>query len=261
MIHTGLCSITFRELTPQRIVQLVAEADLDGIEWGGDVHVPHGDQTRAREVRAMTIDAGIKIVSYGSYYEAGVSEKKYLPFESVLATARELGAPNIRIWAGDRGSQQANPAFIQDVVADSLRIAEMAAKESTTVSYEYHKETLTDTLALTLELLKAVNHQNLHCYWQPPLNSNVEQNLDAIEQLSPWLSNIHVYKWLFGPPLQQLPLKQGTEEWPVYLSALVHNNQQTYALLEFVVDNSPAQFLEDARILKSWLLQIKDINL
>ena len=255
MICTGLCSITFREFSPRQIVQLVDDAALDGIEWGGDVHVPHGDMARAREARAMTEDAGIKVASYGSYYEAGVSEKKGLSFESVLATAVELGAPNIRVWAGVRGSTEAVPKIVEAVTADSFRIADMAAKESVTVSYEYHTNTLTDTLDSALGLLTAINHQNLHCYWQPPLNSKVEQNLDAITQLLPWLSNIHVFHWPDGPMVQQRPLSEGAGQWPEYLSVLALCKRTMYALIEFVRDNSPDQFLEDAGTLKMWLEQ------
>jgi hypothetical protein len=44
----GLVSVTFRKLAPAAIVELAVKAQLRSIEWGGDVHVPHGD------VRAAT---------------------------------------------------------------------------------------------------------------------------------------------------------------------------------------------------------------
>ena len=43
---TGLVSVTFRDKTPAEIVSEVKKAGLDAIEWGGDVHVPHGDVKR-----------------------------------------------------------------------------------------------------------------------------------------------------------------------------------------------------------------------
>ena len=49
-MKTGLVSVTFRELASREIVALVANAGLDGIEWGGDVHVPHGELSTARQV-------------------------------------------------------------------------------------------------------------------------------------------------------------------------------------------------------------------
>ena len=253
MIHTGLCSITFRDLSPKEIIQLVSKAGLDSIEWGGDVHVPHGDLIKAREVKAMTEDAGIEIVSYGSYYKVGVSESDGLTFDSVLATALELDAPNIRVWAGDRGSEKAEHGYIEEVIADSIRIADMAVKESVTVSYEYHVNTLTDTLKSALDLLNAVDHPSMLCYWQPPFNSTVEQNLEAISQLLPWLSIIHVFYWPDGQEVQFRPLSEGVDKWSKYLSALASSNKTMYALMEFVRDNSPNQFLEDARTLQTLL--------
>ena len=40
MIRPGLCSVTFRELDAERVVELAAEAGLACVEWAGDVHVP-----------------------------------------------------------------------------------------------------------------------------------------------------------------------------------------------------------------------------
>ena len=47
-IRTGLTSVTFRQKTIDEIVALARKAQLDGIEWGGDVHVPAGDVQAAR---------------------------------------------------------------------------------------------------------------------------------------------------------------------------------------------------------------------
>ena len=58
MIRGGLVSVTFRALPPREVAGLAARAGLAGIEWGGDIHVPHGDGKRAREVRRITEDAG-----------------------------------------------------------------------------------------------------------------------------------------------------------------------------------------------------------
>ena len=33
---------------------------MEGIEWGGDVHVPPGDEARARDVAALTREAGLE---------------------------------------------------------------------------------------------------------------------------------------------------------------------------------------------------------
>ena len=43
-------------------------------------------------------EAGLAIAAYGSYYR--VEHDDPAPFEPVLATAVELGAPTVRVWAG-----------------------------------------------------------------------------------------------------------------------------------------------------------------
>jgi hypothetical protein len=121
-ILPGLVSVTFRKLTPPQIVELVSLGRLVGVEWGGDVHVPHGDLARGEEVGRMTRDAGLAVAAYGSYFEVGESEAEGLSFASVLETALALGAPLIRVWAGRSGPAQTDATTRQRIIADSQRI-------------------------------------------------------------------------------------------------------------------------------------------
>ena len=68
MFLKGLTSVTFRKLTCEEIISIAAENGLDGIEWGGDVHAVPGDLKRAEEISRMTKEAGLKVFSYGSYF-------------------------------------------------------------------------------------------------------------------------------------------------------------------------------------------------
>lgn len=67
MLKTGLVSVTFRDKTPEEIISAVKQCGLEGIEWGGDVHVLPGDVSRAREIRHLTEQAGLAVWAYGSY--------------------------------------------------------------------------------------------------------------------------------------------------------------------------------------------------
>lgn len=118
-LHSGLVSVTFRKLSPPAIIALVQQAGLLGIEWGGDIHVPHGDLPQARQVRQMTLDAGIQVAAYGSYYRVGHPESG--PFEAVLETAGVLGAPTLRVWAGQQASAEASPAYRAQVIDREAR--------------------------------------------------------------------------------------------------------------------------------------------
>ena len=252
MISPGLVSITFRALSPAEIVALVRQAGLRGIEWGGDIHVPHGNVGRAREVRELTQEAGLTVAAYGSYYRAAASEAAGLPFGGVLDSAIELGAPVIRVWAGTAGSAAASPELRAQVVADLRRIAALAATARVGVSLEFHNGTLTDTAPSTLRLLAEVDHPNLSTYWQPPLEQDTAAGLKDLRSLLPRLTHVHVYHWR-PASTDRLPLADGAERWRNFLDLALTAPGDRYAMLEFVEGDAPANFLRDAATLKSWL--------
>lgn len=253
-MKTGLVSITFRQLSPAQIVELVSRVGLDGIEWGGDVHVPHGDLDAARQVLSLTRNAGLEVAAYGSYYRAGESEGEGLAWDKVLTTAVELGAPVIRVWAGKRGSGDANDEYRRGVANDLKRICDLAAAQNTLVTLEFHGGTLTDNADSARALLEAVNHSNLQSLWQPSTGRALEARLDELSTMLPWLSNIHVFQWReTAEGRERLALDEGAEEWSKYFDAIKTQAGERFALLEFVRDDAPEQFLRDAATLKSWL--------
>src|SRR3954467_2439407 len=162
MLTSGLVSVTFRQLAPRAIVELAAAANLGGIEWGGDIHVPAGDLETARTVRQITADAGLQVLAYGSYFRF----QPQVAFEPVLETALALGAPLIRIWAGSQPSAATDAATRAMIVAESRRIAQLASQAGVIVAYEFHAGTLTDTTESALALLEAV--EGMRTLWQPP---------------------------------------------------------------------------------------------
>lgn len=255
MIHSGLVSITFRQLSPQEVVDLVVKAGLEGIEWGGDVHVPHGDRQRARDVGAMTQEAGVTVAAYGSYYR--VSHAETGPFEAVLETAVALEAPVIRVWAGRQGTDTAGEAYWTQVIEDSQRIADLAAAAGITITYEFHSKTLTDTHDSTRKLLQMVAHDNIKSYWQPPRYATVEHNLAGLEAVFPWLHHIHVFNWHITTG-ERLPLAEGSGAWQLYLQKVATTGRDHFAMLEFVKDDAPENFLQDAATLKTWLSNMQN---
>jgi hypothetical protein len=165
-IRTGIASVTFRRLAVREIVDLVADCGLEGIEWGGDVHVPPGDVELAREVSAVTRDAGLRVSSYGSYWRAGEQDRESA--EAVLRSAVALEAPVLRIWAGARPSAEADEAYRELVVEQTLMLARMAFAHGIVTAFEYHSHSLTDCTRSALQLLRQVREQGVRTYWQPP---------------------------------------------------------------------------------------------
>ncbi len=257
MLHAGLVSITFRTMAPHEVIALAVEARLAAVEWGGDVHVPHGNIDAARKVRALTVKAGLEVAAYGSYYRVGQSEQQGVSFDQVLRTAVELNAPTIRVWAGALPSDNADAAYRKTVVRDARRIADMAAERDITISFEYHAKTLTDTNESALLLLDEIDHPMVRTYWQPPNGKNPEYCLEGLRRVLPVVTNIHVFQWTSGRSDQQ-ELAAGTDAWLRYLRTVFAASGHHYALLEFVKNDSPEQLRRDAATLHAWLRAVRE---
>lgn len=241
---TGLTSITFRQLDADKIIALAAAAGLDGIEWGGDVHLPPGETGLAAEIAAKTAAAGLRVLSYGSYFrlcEGG-------DFPPVLESAACLGAPNIRVWAGNKHPAQADEAYRRTAARELGEICARAAERGITVSLEYHRGTLTETAEGALELLSRAGHPGARTYWQPNPDISHAENCRELSAVKDYLSNIHVFQWR-GANVRY-PLSEGRAEWAGYLAAA--GEACGACILEFVKDDSPEQFAGDAAELLRW---------
>jgi 3-dehydroshikimate dehydratase len=257
MIYSGLVSVSFRKLTPEEIIELVKRANLDGIEWGGDVHVPHADLETAEKVRKMTKNAGITIAAYGSYYRAGISENEGLKFEDVLKTAKVLQAPTIRVWAGNLGSEKADKDYREKVITDLKRISLLADKEGISISLEHHNNTLTDTNESCYKLMNELADSSIMQYWQPPLGQSNYLNIEDLNALLSKLTNVHVFFWEYKDgKIDQRALSEGKHEWLKYLHLVKKSESDHFAMLEFVKGDSPEQFMKDAETLTSILQEV-----
>ena len=256
MLKTGLVSVTFRAFSSAAIIDLAKKGRLQFIEWGGDIHVPHGDVQRAREVRRQTQESGLSVSAYGSYYRLAKSERDGLRFESVLQCAVELAAPTIRVWAGDRGSKDADAQHWQSVVDNSRLIADLAAAQGITISYESHVGTLTDTAETARRLLDRVAHANVKMFWQPAVNESVQTNVDGLAALLPWLTNVHAYHWIpSGESIEKLAFEEGESAWRDYVNVIKTSGRDHVVSLEFVRGEDPEQLLRDAQVLNALLAE------
>lgn len=251
MYRTGLVSITFRQLSPKELVTLVAEAGQEGIEWGGDVHVPAGNLTCASEVRRLTEEAGLSVAAYGSYYRCGMSLPEEPDFERVLETAVALGAPSIRVWAGRQSPHETDTDLQHRIKEDLLRCADLASAAGIAVATEFHGNTLTETPEATKDLFAGIDEKRLFSLWQPRVAQSVQQRLDSIDEVRQRLLNVHVFQWGPNGFNDRLPLAAGALEWTSYLDNIAQDGICRWALLEFVADNDTRNFLRDAQTLHS----------
>lgn len=255
MITPGLVSISFRQLDVDTVIKLCVDNELEAIEWGGDVHVPHGNLDVASATREKSHQAGLQIAAYGSYYRCSPSDDE-LNFESVLATAVALGAPVIRVWAGQKGSCATSESERQSITDDLRRIGRLAQGENIEIAIEFHENTLTDNPSSALQLVRVVNLENVKLYWQTTNRQSRDYSQAALETLLPFVSHVHVFNWEFeNDAIIRRPLSEAEEAWMNYLKTA--SNKDRCALLEFVRDDSPQQLADDARTLRRFLAQLR----
>jgi sugar phosphate isomerase/epimerase len=239
-----------RNLLPEDVISLAKRAGLHGIEWGADVHVPPGDVKNAFSVGESTRKSGLSCACYGSYCKMTDEERADGVFESVVNAAKSLGAPLIRVWAGNRGSKDSDKSYFSEISENASRIGDLAEKHGIRIAFEHHGGTLTDDAAYEARLLQAINHPNIGALWQPPVHLSATERLEGLKLISPWLSNIHAFSW---QGYERLPLSDNEEEWLSYLSHASSTPGERYVLLEFVKDDDPQQLLRDADVLLGWL--------
>jgi 3-dehydroshikimate dehydratase len=241
MLTPGLCSVTLRHSSVADVALIAAGAGLAGIEWGTDVHVR--DASSADEARDSTAEAGLNVLSLGSYYRAG----SFTDFDDVVQLAARLGAPRIRVWAGGQGSAEADGDARAAVVRDTRRIAEIAGGHGVEIAFEYHGGTLTDTPDSTLRLLEDVNRDNVGTYWQPAVGLSDQAALAGLRHVLPFISGVHCFSW--WPEQERLALSGRKQLWQAATDVLREAGRPVDIMLEFVADDLPENVGHDADFL------------
>ena len=273
MILPGLTTVTTRHLSVEETVNIVCEQGLKGIEWEGIKHVIPGDLNAAENARKLCEANEIVIPSYGSYYRVGMSEETGMPFSSVMETALVLGAPCIRVWAGERDYEESGTAYIGKVVCETLRIADLAGEQGLQLVFEFHGDSLTNTTENALRFAKKVEHPAVTFSWQPPHAVTQRECEESLTAMLPLLNTIHVFQWDMGTHAEEgytrerymeeriewvrHPLSHGLERWRSYLKIADTTGRDHWALLEFSQGDSKVQLIEDAKILLEMLGQIQ----
>ena len=170
VIESGMCSITMRQLATDDVIALAVRAELAGIEWGADGHVPPGETSVAQAVARRCADAGVAVTSYGTYLGIGPFDDPESPPDELVAaldSAEALGAPLVRVWTAFGTESDAPGADRARVIETTAAITRAADARGLGVALEFHPGTLTHTAVGARSVLAAVDHPALRTHWQP----------------------------------------------------------------------------------------------
>lgn len=253
--ETGMCSVSFRGLPAERVIELAVQNGLIGIEWGSDVHLPIGDIARAEYLNRASREAGLDPASYGTYLRAG-DGNSHEHLVAIADTAAALGAFNIRIWSGPRNlaSKDFTPEQFDASISDISTITRLADERGMVTSLEFHVDSLADGGPQVKRILDAVNHPALFTYWQFIPHENLASALAQIELLADRISHLHVFN-LVDYKLRD-PLDEAEAFWTKIFSVArpcADWKAPAYAMLEFVKDDDFDQLARDSDTLRRLL--------
>ncbi len=236
MLSIGLASVTFRSLQWEQVLSVCRDAGLSSIEWGGDVHVPAGDTARAAAVAHATEAAHLRVASYGSYYRCGEDSDE--AFRMQLETARALGAPILRLWAGSRGSAAVSAEDYERFVWQTRAQCILAREAGVMPAFEYHPRTLTDRAESACRLVRDIGDTLCGVYYQYDPSRTKEENVRALTVLLPYLKMVHVF--YVDPQFRRLSLRDpgGIELWRELCAVLRSARTTVDLLFEFLAEET-----------------------
>ena len=235
---TGLASASFRENTQREILEMMRRSDLKYIEWGSDVHAPHRSLDMLRELSEMQRQYGVSASSYGTYFRLGVTPADELV--DYIKAAKILGTDTLRLWAGTKCGGDMSLTEIEKFMDAVWRCADIAEREGVKLCLECHKKTFTERVDDALMLIENADSDKLRLYWQPFFDRTVDENLEYLRKIEPYVENIHVFNC-------RRPLADGIETWRKYLSVL---SRPRPLLLEFMPDGQLTTLPREAESLR-----------
>ncbi|MBQ3075599.1 MAG: TIM barrel protein [Clostridia bacterium] len=245
----GLCSVSFRKRTPKEILEEMRKASLNLIEWGSDIHAPATDGNALLELARLQEEYGVTCSSYGTYFKIGIHSAKELP--CYIQAARILGTSTLRLWAGEKNSEDFSENEKESFFKECRALAKIAEDEGIVLCTDCHNKTYTNHYQSALELLQAVDSPNFRTYWQPNQFRNDDYNLASAKALAPYTENIHTFHWR---EKEKFPLRSGTEIWKQYLKCF---SGEKSLLLEFMPDGKIESLITETNTLRSITEELK----
>lgn len=246
-MNIGMTSLTLRNENAENVIKYAKEAGLSGIEWGvAENHMPLLDKEQAEKIKKMSEESGIKIFSLGSYCKMTSKED----CDKTLLTAVMLGAPVIRLWAGEKSPENADESYISMIVENTLYMAKKAEEYSIKLGFEYHNGTLTQESASAVDFMKRVNRENVGLYWQPVGALSAEENKAAFSDVLPYaIGNLHIHNHSVETGYKKL--SEIEENIKLYYNDI--KDEPFNLLIEFVKDSNIQNLKDDAKTLKTAL--------
>lgn len=238
----GLVSVSFRNLSPQQILQEMVNSGLSVIEWGSDIHAPATDIEKLSKISELQKEYGIICCSYGTYFRLGETPTEDL--DNYISAAKILGTDVLRLWCGNKSGADMTEYERIKLILECKKAARKAEERGVTLCMECHKKTFTENCTDAVWLMNEVDSDNFKMYWQPFQWMSAEENIINARKISPYAVNIHVFNWR---GTDKFSLSEAKGEWRSYLKEF---SKPRTLLLEFMPNGTIEELYEEAESLK-----------
>ena len=252
-MKTGLCTIAFRDLSFEAVLDLAVKAGFDGVEpWGRPGHMPDVyDPDYTRRAAAAVRERGLEVSQFGSYANPA-SEAFEQEMEDALKIAQDFGTDKIRVWAGGSGSADADEAQWEAAISGFRRFADRAGDLGLTLVVEMHNGRLSDTAEGSLRLLEGVDRPNFRLNFQPMFTHTPERVLEEVRKIAPYVTTVHAQNYAEKGRNRRNLVAEGMFDFRAILAILKEAGFDGYLEVEFVREEDPEEALmADAKFLRS----------
>jgi 3-dehydroshikimate dehydratase len=251
-VKTGLCTIAFRDLPFDEVLDLAVSAGFDGVEpWGRPDHTPDPfDEDVIKRSADAVLSRGLEVSQFGSYANP-TSDGFALQVEEALAISKIYQTNAIRVWVGDCGSAEAKDAQWEVAISGFVSFCDQAADAGMALVVEMHNGRLSDTVDGCLRLIEGVNRENFRMNFQPMFSNTSETTLDEAQRISPFVSTVHAQNYVsIGKNTRSL-ISDGLVDFNTVVGMFRAVGFDGYLEVEFVKEEDPVAALKaDAAYLR-----------
>ncbi len=179
MIRPALSSAALLGASIDEVLRSAIDAGVSGVEWSDDGFLEPGDELSAGRAMMATLRAGLCTVSYSTLYRPGLHAPA--AFSRVLASARILQAPVIRMWAPPpRGARRGEAKAFAAAVRD---LGDLAGASGVTLCFGMARGSILDSYRRADEALSRADHPFVKLCWEPLPGTPFDESMESLSLL------------------------------------------------------------------------------
>lgn len=252
----SMCSTWAKDKPLEEVLEIAENLKMDGIEiWNGHIDAFLEKGNTLSELSAALEMHKLKCVGISPYLnlvEENVKEENLNLARKCITYAAELNCSFVRVFLGDKGSNEVTKAewmYCFDVLN---KLAAEAEEKNVKLGIEVHYYQPADTIHSILRILRAVKNPAVGLIFDG-FNfypSGLEM-MEAYEILKKYSIHYH-FKNLLWTPHECVPLNEGDVDFKPLIKAMKQDGYDGYVSFEYFGENSP----ELIRRSKEWFIEI-----